>query len=63
MDKKFKLGDFVQLKKGLRPIMTVHEYEENPNRPFSGYIICKWFIDGNTTQKDRFHQDSLEKAS
>lgn len=63
MDKQFKLGDYVQLKKGVSPIMTVHEYEENPGRPFTGYVICKWFKEDHTTQKDRFHQDSLEKKS
>jgi len=64
MEQKFKIGDVVILKSG-GPKMTITNdktgVDMSLGNVWNGRYDCKWF-DGDSMQKSRFPQDSLEIA-
>lgn len=61
MEKKFKIGDTVQLKSG-GPHMTVAKYEVDIfTNSFDGIVVCTWFVQSDK-KSATFNQDSLEKV-
>ena len=65
IQRKFKVGDLVQLKTGSRLTMTVDGYKTVFNSDFKIFnqsdmeVECFWFQD-NEKKYGTFHQDDLE---
>lgn len=55
---KFKIGDSVILKSGgpYIPVMSVAEFDKE-----DGVLTCQWFDKDQRLQREKFHEDQLEK--